>query len=216
MPGLVLQLSCSVSFFRYPFFNQICAVKLLFWIGYVRLHFHNYSHVSFVGLLFLELLFLRFDHQKSFTHSKNFSSVDMKYFSAFHHFHTVFHIDQSTIPYAYIHPVYICLRMLCTITIFLVFLSSDWSFCFAHSFVSTPYQFIPLHSCNYLKNISITINVVTDESNSIWTEFSGRGFKSHSGQLSIAISYNTSVVNTICISRFHYTDVITSKIFQLK
>ena len=33
-------------------------------------------------------------------------------------------------------------------------------------------------------------------------EFSGRGFKSHSDQLSIATSKNCSVVNTICISSF--------------
>ena len=32
----------------------------------------------------------------------------------------------------------------------------------------------------------------------IWTEFSGRGFKSHSGQLYMATSTNPSVVNTIC------------------
>ena len=32
----------------------------------------------------------------------------------------------------------------------------------------------------------------------------GRGFKSHSGQLSIATSENPSVVNTTCISSFHY------------
>ena len=28
------------------------------------------------------------------------------------------------------------------------------------------YQFIPLHSCDYLKNISIKINMATDEGNS--------------------------------------------------
>ena len=31
-----------------------------------------------------------------------------------------------------------------------------------------------------------------------------RGFKSHSGQLSIATSNNPSVVNTICITSFRY------------
>ena len=28
------------------------------------------------------------------------------------------------------------------------------------------YQFIPLHSCDYFKKVSIKINVATDESNS--------------------------------------------------
>ena len=46
--------------------------------------------------------------------------------------------------------------------------------------------------------------------------FSGRGFKSHSGQLSIATSKNRSVVNTICISSIRYTHVITCAIFYLK
>ena len=46
--------------------------------------------------------------------------------------------------------------------------------------------------------------------------FSGRGFKSHSGQLSIATSKNRSVVNTICISSFRYTHVITCSRFRLK
>ena len=46
--------------------------------------------------------------------------------------------------------------------------------------------------------------------------FSGRGFKSHSGQLSLATSKNSPVVNTICIRSFHYTHVITSTKFQLK
>ena len=36
-------------------------------------------------------------------------------------------------------------------------------------------------------------------SHRVWTEFSGRRFKCHSGQLSIAISKNPSVVNTIYI-----------------
>ena len=47
-------------------------------------------------------------------------------------------------------------------------------------------------------------------------EFSGRGFKSHSGQLSIATSNNPSLVNTICIISFRYTHVITSRKFQFK
>ena len=38
----------------------------------------------------------------------------------------------------------------------------------------------------------------------------------HSGQLSIATSKNPSVVNTICISSFRYTHVITSRKFRLK
>ena len=40
---------------------------------------------------------------------------------------------------------------------------------------------------------------------SVWTEFRGRGFKCHSGQLFIATSKNLSVVNTICTSSFRYT-----------
>ena len=44
----------------------------------------------------------------------------------------------------------------------------------------------------------------------------GCGFKSHSSQLSIATSKNPSVVNTICISSFRYTHVITSRKFRLK
>ena len=37
-------------------------------------------------------------------------------------------------------------------------------------------------------------------------EFSGCGFKAHSGQHSMDTSKNPSVVNTIlCISSFHYT-----------
>ena len=40
--------------------------------------------------------------------------------------------------------------------------------------------------------------------------FSGRGFKSHSGQLSVATSENHSVLNTISINSFCYTHVITS------
>ena len=65
-------------------------------------------------------------------------------------------------------------------------------------------------------------SVVGTESNSVesssvvWTEFSGRGFKSHSGQLSIATSKNPSVVNTICISSFRYTYAITSRKIRLK
>ena len=51
---------------------------------------------------------------------------------------------------------------------------------------------------------------------SVWTESSGRGFKSHSGQLSLATSKNSSVVNTICINLFRYTHVITSAKFRLK
>ena len=44
----------------------------------------------------------------------------------------------------------------------------------------------------------------------------GPGFKSHSGQLSMATSKNPSVVNTICISSLCYTHVITSVRFRLK
>ena len=44
---------------------------------------------------------------------------------------------------------------------------------------------------------------------SIRTEFSGRGFKAHSSQLSIATSKNSSVGNIICINSFHHS-VITS------
>ena len=47
------------------------------------------------------------------------------------------------------------------------------------------------------------------------TEFSGRGFKSHSGQLSIATSKNPSKANTICISSFRYTHIITYRILRL-
>ena len=39
-------------------------------------------------------------------------------------------------------------------------------------------------------------------------EFSGRVLKSHWGQLFIATSKNLSVVNTICITSFRYTQVI--------
>ena len=42
------------------------------------------------------------------------------------------------------------------------------------------------------------------------------GFKSHSGQLSIATSKNLSVMNTICINSFRYTHVITSTKLRLK
>ena len=45
------------------------------------------------------------------------------------------------------------------------------------------------------------------------SEFSGRGFKSHSGQLSIATSENPSVVNTICINSFHNNVIICEKLF---
>ena len=40
---------------------------------------------------------------------------------------------------------------------------------------------------------------------------SGCGFKSHSGQFSVATSKSPSVVNTICISSFRYFCVITSR-----
>ena len=50
----------------------------------------------------------------------------------------------------------------------------------------------------------------------VWTEFSSRGFKSHSGQLSIATSKNLSVLNTICISSFCYTHTITYRKLRLK
>ena len=50
---------------------------------------------------------------------------------------------------------------------------------------------------------------------SVLTEFIGRGFKSHSGRLSIATSNGSSVVNTIYISSFRYTYVITSRKFRL-
>ena len=49
----------------------------------------------------------------------------------------------------------------------------------------------------------------------IYTEFSGRGFKSHLGQLSIATSKNPSVVNTIYINSFRY-NVITCARLRLK
>ena len=39
---------------------------------------------------------------------------------------------------------------------------------------------------------------------SIWTQFSGHGFKSQSGQLSIATSKNPSVVNTIYTYMYIY------------
>ena len=42
------------------------------------------------------------------------------------------------------------------------------------------------------------------------------GFKSHSGQLSIATSKNLSVMNTIYINSSRYTDLITSTNLQLK
>ena len=45
---------------------------------------------------------------------------------------------------------------------------------------------------------------------------SNPGFKSYAGQLSVATSNNASVLNTICISSFRYTHVITSRKFQLK
>ena len=51
---------------------------------------------------------------------------------------------------------------------------------------------------------------------SMWTKFSGRGFKSHSGQLSKGTWKIPSVVNTICITSFHYTHVITYRKLQLK
>ena len=44
---------------------------------------------------------------------------------------------------------------------------------------------------------------------------SGHGFKSHSGQLSIATSKDPSVVNTICINHFA-AKVITCARFHLK
>ena len=44
----------------------------------------------------------------------------------------------------------------------------------------------------------------------------GRGFKSHSGKLSIATSKNPWVMNTICINSFCYTHVITSTKIQWK
>ena len=42
------------------------------------------------------------------------------------------------------------------------------------------------------------------------------GFKSHSGQFSIATSKNPSVMNTTCINSFRYTHVITSTKFRIK
>ena len=47
------------------------------------------------------------------------------------------------------------------------------------------------------------------------TEFTGRGFQSHSGQLSIATSKNPSKANTICISSFRYTHIITYRKLRL-
>ena len=49
----------------------------------------------------------------------------------------------------------------------------------------------------------------------VWMEFSGRGFKYHSGQLSIATSKNRSVKNTMYISSFRYIHVITLTILRL-
>ena len=46
-------------------------------------------------------------------------------------------------------------------------------------------------------------------------EFSGRGFKSHPGQRSIATSKNPSGVNTLCINSFRY-NVITCGTLHLK
>ena len=45
--------------------------------------------------------------------------------------------------------------------------------------------------------------------------YSGRGFKSHSGRLSITASKNPSVMNTTCISSFRY-NVITCARLRLK
>ena len=45
---------------------------------------------------------------------------------------------------------------------------------------------------------------------SVWTEFRGCGFQSHSGELSIATSKNRSVVNIISMSSFRYSHVIAS------
>ena len=47
-------------------------------------------------------------------------------------------------------------------------------------------------------------------------EFSGRGFISHSGQLSTATSQNPSVVNTICINSLCCRYVVTCARFRLK
>ena len=47
-------------------------------------------------------------------------------------------------------------------------------------------------------------------------EFRGFGFKSHSGQLSIATSKNPLLVNTICIYSFRNTYRITSTKFRSK
>ena len=49
----------------------------------------------------------------------------------------------------------------------------------------------------------------------VWTESSGRGFKSDLGQFSIATSKNHSVMNTISISSFRYTHVIIFTRFLL-
>ena len=46
--------------------------------------------------------------------------------------------------------------------------------------------------------------------------FSGRRFKSHWGQLSIAASKIPSEMNTICINSFRYTHVITTTKIRLK
>ena len=67
------------------------------------------------------------------------------------------------------------------------------------------YQFIPLHSCDYLCEISVKVNLVTDESNDQnetlnKTELNGLEFKSHSNQLSMATSkflYHIYTIYTI-------------------
>ena len=56
---------------------------------------------------------------------------------------------------------------------------------YIYIYIYTEYIYI------YIRNIYIYI-----------TEFSGRGFRSHSGQVSIATSKNPSVVNTICVNSF--------------
>ena len=50
---------------------------------------------------------------------------------------------------------------------------------------------------------------------SVWTQFSGHGFKSQSGQLSIATSKNPSVANTIYKSIHYATDVTNCARFRL-
>ena len=50
---------------------------------------------------------------------------------------------------------------------------------------------------------------------SVWTEFSGCGFKCHSGQLSIAASKNPSVVNTYIFNIYIYVHIYLIYIYNI-